>query len=206
MPEVSQPIAAAQGWLVLVEIGLPSGLGAASAQLEALFEAGMQAGLTDDGIIAASAGQAAALWRIRESIPLANRRVGAISSHDISVPLSCVPDFITRADGALAQMGDMRVNCFGHLGDGNLHYNVFPAQGRMAGDYAAQSGAIKALVHDIVHDMGGSVSAEHGLGRLKTDDLLRYGDAGKLAAMRAIKCALDPQGIMNPGAVLQELA
>jgi len=128
--------------------------------------------------------------------------VGAISSHDIALPLSEVPSFITRADAALRALGDMRINCFGHLGDGNLHYNVFPANGRKAGDYQAQRGDIKAVVHDLVHQMGGSVSAEHGLGRIKTDDLLRYGDAGKIAAMRAIKAALDPNGIMNPGAVL----
>ena len=202
MPEVSQPLAAPQGWLVLVEIGLPAGFGPAAPHLEALFEAAHHQGLTEDGVFAASAAQRAGLWRIRESIPLANRRVGAISSHDIALPLSEVPSFITRADAALRALGDMRINCFGHLGDGNLHYNVFPANGRKAGDYQAQRGDIKAVVHDLVHQMGGSVSAEHGLGRIKTDDLLRYGDAGKIAAMRAIKAALDPNGIMNPGAVL----
>ena len=202
MPEVAQPISAPQGWLVLVEIGLAKGLGAAEAQLEALFGAAIETGLTEDGVIAASESQRAALWRIRESIPEANRRIGAVSSHDISVPLSRIPDFITQADAALAALGDMRVNCFGHVGDGNLHYNVFPAHGRSAADYSEKRNAIKALVHDIVHEMGGSVSAEHGLGRLKTDDLIRYGDPAKIAAMRAVKAALDPYGIMNPGAIL----
>ena len=204
MPDVAQPIAAPQGWLVLIEIGLPSGFGPAEPQLEALFAAALQAGFTEDGVIAASQAQRAALWHIRESIPLANRRIGAVSSHDISVPLSMIPAFITRADAALAAMGNMRINCFGHLGDGNLHYNVFPARGRMAADYTNLRGPIKQLVHDIAHDMGGSVSAEHGLGRLKTGDLLRYGDAGKLAAMRAIKSALDPLGIMNPGVIFTQ--
>lgn len=202
MPDVAQPIAAPQGWLVLIELGLPAGFGPAEAQLETLFAAALDAGLTDDGVIAASEAQRAGLWRIRESIPLANRAIGAVSSHDISVPLSLIPDFIRRADAALSDMGDMRVNCFGHMGDGNLHYNVFPALGRNAADYADKRSAIKTLVHDLVHEMGGSVSAEHGLGRLKTDDLVRYGDAAKIAAMRAIKSSLDPHGIMNPGAVL----
>lgn len=205
MPDIAQPLAAKHGWLVLVEIGLPAGLGDAAAQLESLFAHACESGLSDDGVIAASAAQAAGLWRIRESIPLANRAIGAVSSHDISVPLSMIPDFITRADRELAAMGDMRINCFGHVGDGNLHYNVFPARGRTAADYSEKRHKIKSLVHDIVHDMGGSVSAEHGLGRLKTDDLARYGDVAKIAAMRAIKAALDPLGIMNPGAVLSQV-
>ncbi len=202
MPDVAVPLAAPQGWLVLVEIGLPLGLGDAAAQLESLFAAALGAGLTEDGIIAASESQRAAMWRIRESIPEANRRIGAISSHDISVPLSAIPEFIARATREVHATGDVRINCFGHVGDGNLHYNVFPTAGRKAADYAEKRNAIKTLVHDIVHEMGGSVSAEHGLGRLKTDDLTRYGDPAKIAAMRAIKSALDPFGIMNPGAVL----
>ncbi len=202
MPEIVVPLTAPQGWFLLIEIGLPAGLGEAAPHLEALFAAALDAGLTEDGTIAASQAQRAGLWRIRENIPEANRRIGAVSSHDISVPLSVVPEFISRAGAALAAMGDMRVNCFGHLGDGNLHYNVFPALGRAARDYADKRNAIKSLVHDMVHELGGSVSAEHGLGRLKTSDLARYGDSAKIAAMRAIKAALDPLGIMNPGAVL----
>jgi FAD/FMN-containing dehydrogenase len=100
-------------------------------------------------------------------------------------------------------LGDYRINCFGHVGDGNLHYNVFPAAGRSVQDYANQRGVVQRAVHDLVHAMGGSVSAEHGVGRLKVEDLERYGDPVKLAAMRAIKAALDPAGIMNPGAVLR---
>jgi FAD/FMN-containing dehydrogenase len=116
--------------------------------------------------------------------------------------LGAVADFIAQAGEVLAGMADFRVNCFGHLGDGNLHYNVFPARGRSRNDYENQSGAVKTAVHDLVDAMGGSVSAEHGLGRLKVGDLVKYGDPAKLAAMRAIKAALDPVGIMNPGAVL----
>jgi len=168
-----------------------------------LYAEADEAGLVQDGVIAASEAQRQALWRIRETIPEANRLVGAVSSHDISLPLSAVPGFITAADAALAAMGAFRVNCFGHLGDGNLHYNVFPAPGRTRRDHEAERDAIKACVHDLVHGMGGSVSAEHGVGRLKVGDLEKYGDPGKLAAMRAVKAALDPLGILNPGAVLR---
>lgn len=202
MPEVTVPLDPVPEWLVLIELGLPAGFENAEALMAGLLEEAMDAGLVGDGVVARSQGQRAALWRIRESIPLANRKVGAVSSHDISLPLSEVPAFIARATAALRALADVRINCFGHLGDGNLHFNVFPARGRSKADYAGQREAVKVLVHDMVHAMGGSVSAEHGLGRLKVGDLLRYGDPGKIAAMRAIKAALDPRGIMNPGAVL----
>ncbi len=203
MPEVAFPMTPIPEWMVLVELGLPAGFENAEALMAGLLDEAMEAGLVSDGVVAHSGAQRSALWRIRESIPLANRKVGAVSSHDISLPLSEIPAFIPRANAALAAIGAFRVNCFGHLGDGNLHYNVFPALGRDKADDAHLRDAVKATVHDLVHDMGGSVSAEHGLGRLKVGDLERYGDPGKLAAMRAIKAALDPNGIMNPGAVLR---
>ena len=202
MPEVAVPLAPVPDWMVLVELGLPAGFENAEALMAGLLDQAMEAGLVGDGVVAHSGAQRAGLWRIRESIPLANRKVGAVSSHDISLPLSQVPDFIRRATAALAALGDMRINCFGHLGDGNLHFNVFPAAGRDKSEYEGQRDAVKRLVHDMVHEMGGSVSAEHGIGRLKVADLQRYGDPAKLAAMRAIKTALDPLGILNPGAVL----
>ncbi len=202
LPAVRQPFSHRPEWMVLIELGLPEGLPPAAA-LDALFADGVAAGLVSDGLIAASEAQRADFWRIRESIPEANRRIGAISSHDISLPLGAVPEFIATAGPALAGLGDWRINCFGHLGDGNLHYNVFPAQGRSRADHENSRDAIKTLVHDMVDARGGSVSAEHGIGRLKVGDLERYGDPAKLAAMRAIKAALDPAGIMNPGAVLR---
>ena len=202
IPEVKLPLGMPE-WMVLIEIGLPAGFGVAEDHLGGLFEAGLEAGLVSDGVIAASEAQRAGLWRIREAIPEANRMIGAVSSHDISVPLGLVAEFIAKAGPRLAAMGDFRVNCFGHLGDGNLHYNVFPALGRNRKDYEHQRDAVKICVHDLVDELGGSMSAEHGLGRLKVEDLERYGDPGKLAAMRAIKAALDPFGIMNPGAVLR---
>jgi FAD/FMN-containing dehydrogenase len=202
MPEVRHPFAAPPDWSVLIELGLPQGL-SPEAALEGVFAEGVAAGLVHDGLIAASEAQRRAFWQIRESIPEANRRIGAVSSHDISLPLGAVPEFIAQAGPALAALGDFRINCFGHLGDGNLHYNVFPARGRTREDHENSREAIKRLVHDMVDAMGGSVSAEHGIGRLKVADLERYGDPAKLAAMRAIKAALDPNGILNPGAVLR---
>lgn len=194
------PFADPPEWSVLMKIGLPEGQ-SPQAALEALFEAAGD--LVSDGVIAQSEQQARDLWAIRELIPEANRRIGSVSSHDISVPISTVPDFIDRAPEILARIGEFRINCFGHLGDGNLHYNVFPMPGRSRTDHENQRDAIKGAVHDLAHSLGGSVSAEHGIGRLKVKDLETYGDPAKLAMMRAIKDALDPRGIMNPGAVLR---
>lgn len=188
-------------WLVLLELELPAGL-QPEVTMAGLYEAGAAAGLVTDGVIAASEAQAAALWALRETIPLANRKVGAVSSHDISLPLSAIAGFIAEAPRAIARFGDFRVNCFGHLGDGNLHWNVFPERGHGRTEHDAVRDDVKRVVHDMVHGLGGSVAAEHGVGRLKVADLARYADPGKLLAMRAIKAALDPAGIMNPGAVL----
>lgn len=188
-------------WLVLLELELPAGL-EPEVTMAGLYEAGAEVGLVTDGVIATSEAQAAALWELRETIPLANRKIGAVSSHDISLPLTAIPDFIARAPGLLQPLGAFRVNCFGHLGDGNLHWNVFPAKGHQKAEPDAVRDQVKTVVHDLVHALGGSVAAEHGVGRLKVGDLQRYADPGKLVAMRAIKAALDPFGIMNPGAVL----
>ena len=201
MPQVRQPFADPPDWMVLVDLGLPAGLPAGQA-LEQVFETGAEAGLVTDGVIAQTESQRSSFWALREAIPEANRRIGAVSSHDISLPLSEIAGFVAEAPQALARLGQFRVNCFGHLGDGNLHWNVFPAPGRSRKDHEADRDAIKTLVHDMVHARGGSVSAEHGIGRLKTDDLTRYGDPARLAAMQVIKAALDPAGILNPGAVL----
>jgi FAD/FMN-containing dehydrogenase len=201
LPEIRAPFDPLPDWMVLVELGLPPGLAAEEA-MAGLYAQAADRGLVSDGVIAGSQAQARALWHLRETIPEGNRRIGAVSSHDISLPLSAIPGFIARAPGELADLGAFRINCFGHLGDGNLHWNVFPLRGASRADHAGQRDRIKTRVHDLVHALGGSVAAEHGVGRLKVDDLVRYGDPGKLAAMRAIKAALDPHGILNPGAVL----
>ncbi|MDG1118314.1 MAG: FAD-binding oxidoreductase [Flavimaricola sp.] len=202
-PEIKPPFEDTPEWMVLIDLGLPVGIDAQSA-LETLFEAAFEAGLAQDGVIAQSEGQRTAFWSIRESIPEANRRIGSVSSHDISLPLSAVPEFIRKGREVIAGIGSFRINCFGHLGDGNLHYNVFPQQGQSAADHIAERGQVKTALHDLTHAMEGSVSAEHGIGRLKVDDLEKYGDPAKLAMMRSIKAALDPLGILNPGAVLRQ--
>jgi len=196
------PFADRPDWMVLIDVGLPRGLSPDDA-LTGLFEAALEAELVFDGVIAQSQSDRGDFWKIREDIPLANRAVGSISSHDISVPLGEVPAFIRDGNAALAELGDLRINCFGHLGDGNLHYNVFPAKGHTKEDYLDLRPQIKKTVHDLAHACAGSVSAEHGIGRLKVDDLETYSDPAKLAMIRAIKTALDPQGIMNPGVIVR---
>lgn len=201
MPQIRQPFAEVPEWMVLVDVGLAEG--DPQEALTGLFAEGLEEGLVSDGIIAQSGAQRAALWELRETIPLANRAVGSISSHDVALPLSEIADFIRDAGPALAALGEWRINCFGHLGDGNLHYNVFPPKGLKPAGFKAMVDPVQDLVHAMVVARGGSFSAEHGIGRLKVADLERYGDPAKLAAMRAIKAALDPLGIMNPGAVLR---
>jgi FAD/FMN-containing dehydrogenase len=189
-------------WLVLVEATGGQDSGVAEA-LEASLADGFEAGLLQDAAIAQSETQRAAFWRIREDLPEANRRIGGISSHDVALSLGDLPAFIAEADAVVHDLDPgMRVNCFGHLGDGNMHYNVFPPEGKSAKTMANMAPELMRRVHDLVHRFGGSISAEHGIGRLKVADLERYGDPTKLQAMRAIKRALDPKGIMNPGAVL----
>ncbi|HBV53618.1 MAG TPA: hydroxyacid dehydrogenase, partial [Rhodobacteraceae bacterium] len=201
MPDLRQPFEARPEWFVLIDVGLARGLDPAQA-LETLFAEAFEAGLVSDGIVAQNDAQRHQFWEVREQMPEANRRIGSVSSHDISVPLGLVPEFIRRADAHFGTMGDIRINCFGHLGDGNLHYNIFPAQGRSKAEYVTRRDEIKRAVHDISHDLGGSHSAEHGIGRLKVQDLITYGDPVKIAMMREIKRVLDPVGILNPGAVL----
>jgi FAD/FMN-containing dehydrogenase len=202
LPHVRQPFEDKPEWCVLIEIGVVQALDPIKV-FETLFEAAAEAGLVMDGLIAQSKGQSDEFWSVRENMPEANRRMAAVSSHDISIPISVIPDFIAAARDRIATIGEFRTNCFGHVGDGNLHFNVFPMPGKTRADHADQRSDIKYAIHDLVHEMHGSISAEHGIGRLKVDDLERYGDPVKLAAMRAIKAALDPLGILNPGAVLR---
>lgn len=200
LPELRQPFAERPEWLVMIEVGLPEGIGAGAA-LEGLFADASARGLATDGIVAQSAAQAADFWRLREALPEGNRRIGAVASHDISLPLSEVPDFLAEAPAAVARIGPFRINVFGHLGDGNLHYNVFAPKGQAADRFRPLTAEVTRTIHDLVIARGGSFSAEHGVGRAKVAELERYGDPAKLMAMRAVKRALDPLGIMNPGAV-----
>ena len=199
-PEVALPFAADPDWSVLIELGLPAGMDVEAAFAD-LYEAAGD--LVSDAVVAQSGVQAAALWQMRESIPLANRRIGAISSHDIAVPGADIPAFITAATEMLREIGDFRLNCFGHVGDGNLHFNVFPAEGRRREEYEAIRSEVMAAVHRLVVErFDGSISAEHGIGRLKVGELARSAAPAKMAMMRAIKTALDPRGILNPGVIL----
>ncbi|MEM9196521.1 MAG: FAD-binding oxidoreductase [Pseudomonadota bacterium] len=200
-PQIEPPCRTGD-WFVLIEL---SGNRHAEPDLalERELTLSMEAGLVTDGAIAQSQAQRAAFWAVRESIPEANRRRGAIASHDISLPIGRIPAFIAAAGAALARAAPgLVINCFGHLGDGNLHYNLFPPDGLSRDAFDSQRAVLTDTVHALVDAEGGSVSAEHGIGRFKREDLIRFGDPAKLAAMRAIKSALDPLGILNPGAVL----
>ncbi|MEL6523209.1 MAG: FAD-binding oxidoreductase [Pseudomonadota bacterium] len=199
---VKQPFDPKPDWMVLIDVGAGAGQ-SANAALEGLFERAYMQDLVSDGVIAQSEADRLGFWALRETLPIANRAIGSVSSHDISVPLDSIPEFIRKGGEVLAGIGDFRINCFGHVGDGNLHYNVFPQPGRSRADHEVERPQIKRALHDLAHALGGSVSAEHGIGRLKVADLERYGDPAKLAAMAAVKAALDPVGIMNPGAVLR---
>lgn len=187
------PLAGRHAWHCLVELAGP-------APLADMMAAGLAD--ADDAVLAQSPAQAAALWRRREELPLAERRDGPAVHHDIAVPVADMPGFADAATTAVEQrFAGARVLAFGHLGDGNLHFNVrAPADGVDPAAWVARHrAAITALVHDLVAAAGGSISAEHGVGVLKQADLARLGDPARLAAMRAIKAAIDPLGIMNPG-------
>lgn len=200
----TDPLPGAPQWRVLVEVIGPADAGH-DERVGAALVGAFDKGLADDGVVASSEAQRIAMWHLREAIPEANRKVGSVSSHDISLPIGRIAGFVSQGSAAIARIdADLVMNCFGHLGDGNLHYNVFPPEGRTRLEFADVAPRVKAAVHDLVAAHGGSVSAEHGIGRFKIADLEKYGDPAKLSAMRAIKSALDPAGIMNPGAVLAE--
>jgi len=193
------PLPSPSPWYVLMEA-----TGGKHANLTASFEDGMAAaiedGLATDAVVAASQAQAQALWKLRESISESQKREGASIKHDISVPVAAIPDFIAKATPAvLAVMPGARPVSFGHLGDGNLHFNFNSAA---AGDdpaFLSQWDEIQQVVHDIVKEFGGSISAEHGIGAMKVAALPRYKSHEELDAMRALKATFDPKNILNPG-------
>jgi FAD/FMN-containing dehydrogenase len=159
--------------------------------------------VVDDAVIAASGAQAAALWTLRENVSEAQKIEGVSIKHDISVPVSLIAEFIARADAALrAAFPNVRIVCFGHIGDGNLHYNQSRPDAQSNVDFIMQTSAVNCIVHDLVHELGGSISAEHGLGQLKREEVLRYKSDTEMDLMRAVKQALDPRGLMNPGKLL----
>ena len=135
-------------------------------------------------------------------MPHANRQIGSISSHDISVPLGALPEFIIRAGGKIGALGDFRINCFGHVGDGNLHYNVFPVQGRSREDHLEDRLPIKTAIHELVHELGGSVSAEHGIGKIKRALLSDMVGPEVLSSFVRLKRHLDPAWVLGRGTMI----
>ncbi len=180
-------------WSVLIELG-----GSEDEVNEAIA---FVSGNLNDAVLAQSEGQAASLWNVRETIPAANRKVGAIASHDISLPIQAQSDFIDSMQNIL-KPHNVKINCFGHLGDGNLHYNLFPTVDKSRSDYDA--GLLSDLVYQNVINFKGSISAEHGIGRFKAAMMSNYGLAEKQNTMRKIKDALDPHNLLNPGVFFPE--
>jgi len=202
-PDLPQPFPERYPQYALLELSSHDSEAHGVALLERAIERALEDGLAQDAVVATSIAQSRALWAIREHIPLAQAAAGKNIKHDISVPISRIADFIETTDAQLeADYPGVQVVCFGHLGDGNLHYNVAPPEGIHHDDFLAEQGRINRLVHDSVAAHGGSISAEHGIGALKRDELPRYKSPVELQLMRAVKAALDPLGIMNPGKIL----
>jgi FAD/FMN-containing dehydrogenase len=194
---------AALPWYALLELSDSESEQHARERFETVLGEAIESGCIQDAVIAGSTTQSKALWHLRESIPLAEKASGKSIKHDVSIPVSRMTDFVEDTNRALQQAFPGIHNVvFGHLGDGNLHYNVARSGDLSEADLMARQEAVYALVHDAVHAVGGSISAEHGVGQLKRDALVRYKDPVELALMHSIKLALDPQGIMNPGKVL----
>ena len=198
IPGVREPLGETHPWYVLIEIAAGEA-GAAEAALERILAEAFERGLVADAAIAPNQAQAHAFWTLREQQSAAQKPEGACWKYDVSTPLGAIPAFIEDASAAvLALAPGARVVAFGHVGDGNIHFDVLaPAGGGSAAHEALDALATRA-VHDIVARMGGSISAEHGLGVLKTDEALRYKSPAEVAAMRAVRAALDPKRIMNP--------
>jgi FAD/FMN-containing dehydrogenase len=175
----------------------------ARERFEVVVGEAIEAGLVQDAVIAGSLAQSHALWHLRESIPMAEKETGKSVKHDVSIPVSRMAAFVQGTNAALqAAFPGIRNVIFGHLGDGNLHYNVARGEGWTESQLLERQDDVYALVHDRVHAAGGSISAEHGIGQLKRDVLPRYKDPVEMMLMCKIKATLDPQGIMNPGKVL----
>ena len=189
---------------VLLELAAADSESVLRAKVERILSAGLESGDVLDAAVAESSEQRAALWRLRERVPEAERREGGAIKHDVSVPIARIPEFIERATRALGALAAHRLSVFGHIGDGNLHFNVLPPEGQALASFReSHETAVSSCVHDIAMALGGSFSAEHGIGVLKVGELERYESPQALATMRALKRALDPDGIMNPGKVLR---
>jgi len=198
IPGSREPLESRPPWYVLIEIasGEP---GAAESAIERVLAAGMESGLVSDAAIAQTGDQAKAFWALRENQSAAQKSEGAAWKHDVAVPVSRIAEFVETAGAALqARWPGVRVDAFGHVGDGNIHYDILPAPGGDAATHNAARDAAAHVVHDIVMSLEGSISAEHGLGTMKTAEALGYKSPVEVEAQRAIRAALDPKRIMNP--------
>ena len=203
IPQTSDPFSERYDWYVLVEVGGGKHAGGLREALELELEAALAAAEIANAVFAESDAQREALWRLRETIPEAQRSDGASIKHDVSVTTSELPRFIVEGSQAVLDIAPRgRLVTYGHLGDGNLHFNVNQSPEQPADEFLALAPRIHRAVHDLVARYGGSFSAEHGIGRLKREELVHYKDPVAMDVMRSIKRALDPHGIMNPGKVL----
>ncbi|MBA2401898.1 MAG: FAD-binding oxidoreductase [Bradyrhizobium sp.] len=199
--DIRDPLESKHPWYVLME--LSSSRDDARDTLEAILAKGMEEGIVDDAVIAANLSQRSAFWKLRDEMSAAQKSEGGSIKHDISVPVAAVPDFIEEANAAVVKLiPGSRPVPFGHLGDGNIHYNVSQPVGGRPEDFLARWHEVNEVVFAIVLRMGGSISAEHGIGVLKRDELPGVKDKVAIELMRGIKAMLDPLGIMNPGKVL----
>ncbi|MEO1746331.1 MAG: FAD-binding oxidoreductase [Pseudomonadota bacterium] len=203
MDGTRDPLDEAHPWYLLMEVSSLSSDGNAQSLMTSIVETGFEQGLIADGALATSETQRRALWALREGMSEAQIPEGGSIKHDISVPVSRVPQFMAQAQALVeAWEPDARVCAFGHLGDGNLHYNISQPVGADKAAYLKRTPEITVPLHDLVARHGGSISAEHGIGQMKRDELPRYKSQAALETMATIKRALDPLGIMNPGKVL----
>jgi len=194
------PLTGRHRWHVLVEVTAPPEAPSPEGELGVALQAALERGLVEDAAVAGSEAQAQDFWRIRDSISEAERKDGPAAKHDVSVDVAEMPRFMTDAAAAVeTSFPGTRVIAFGHLGDGNVHFNVRAPEGAAQDWLEGEARAVTMFVHDLVTAAGGSISAEHGIGQMRLAELGRLGDPARLAAMRAIKHALDPAGIMNPG-------
>ncbi|WP_018991318.1 FAD-binding oxidoreductase [Aromatoleum toluclasticum] len=203
IPAMRAPLAGAHDWHVLVELTDALDSAALDDMIERAIVGAIESGLAVDGAIASNLTQARALWALRENISEAQKIEGVSIKHDISVPVSCIPEFLQRARAALTAIwSDVRIVAFGHIGDGNLHYNLSRSGAVDNVEFVARTGEVNRIVHDLVVALNGSISAEHGIGQLKREENARYKSEVELDLMRTVKRALDPHGLMNPGKVV----